>query len=241
MEVEFVCRGYAGRSSRLRTVNGIYEFYKGDDGLWTVIRPGVAPDTFTETPPRRLSWGWRTLRAAVDGCNLLRGDHSAHPDGKPSVEAWTDGSSWRDGAGAAVVYVDPEAGFESVRAEGRHMPGASNNVAELEAVSRAMLIGALEADRVVVHTDSQYVCGVLGQTMTPTANLDRVTQAVALRRLLGPAVEIVHVRGHHGLPYNEAADAVAGWARATPDAKTYRVATDVARKRLDDLLKSEAP
>lgn len=239
MEVEFVCRGYAGRSSHFRTTNGIFEFYKGDDGLWTVIRSGVAPDTFTETPPRRLSWGWRTLRAAADGCNILRGDHSAHTDGLPVIEAWTDGSSWRDGAGAAVVYVDPDVGAESLRAEGCHLGSVSNNVAELEAVGRAMLGGALAADRVVVYTDSQYVCGVLAQTTTPTANLDRVTQLVALRRLLGSAVEIVHVRGHHGLPYNEAADAVAEWARGTPDATSYRVATEVATARLEAMLKAE--
>jgi len=128
----------------------------------------------------------------------------AHP-----VDAWvayTDGAcSGNPGpAGSGVVLVSPRGktfeGFE-------YLGEATNNVAELTAILRAVEWLPTPASGVVVHTDSQYAIGVLQKGWRAKVNqelVERTKRAVATR-----GARLVYVPGHSGVPLNERADELA--------------------------------
>jgi ribonuclease HI len=128
----------------------------------------------------------------------------AHP-----VDAWvayTDGAcSGNPGpAGSGVVLVSPKGkmfeGFE-------YLGEATNNVAELTAILRAVEWLPAPVSGIVVHTDSQYAIGVLQKGWRAKVNQDlvaRTKRAVATR-----GARLVYVPGHSGVPLNERADELA--------------------------------
>lgn len=107
-------------------------------------------------------------------------------------------------AGLGIVIVSPAGKIH----EGYEYLGtATNNIAELTAISRAADLvpdGAVA----VVHTDSQYSIGVLSKGWKAKANqelISSVKTALAKRR----AWRLAYVPGHAGVPLNERADKLA--------------------------------
>ena len=131
--------------------------------------------------------------------------------------AYTDGAcSGNPGpAGAGMVVITPQGaiseGFESLGI-------GTNNVAELTAISRALEAIPIDAEEVVIHTDSQYAIGVLTKGWRPKANQQLILD---IKRLLGERknVRIVYVPGHAGVPLNERADALAREAIRTGETR----------------------
>jgi ribonuclease HI len=120
--------------------------------------------------------------------------------------AYTDGAcSGNPGpAGSGIVLISPAGkmheGFD-------YLGEATNNVAELTAILRAVEWLPAKADGVVVHTDSQYAIGVLQKGWRAKVNQElvaRTKRAVEARR-----ARLVYVPGHSGVPLNERADELA--------------------------------
>jgi ribonuclease HI len=137
--------------------------------------------------------------------------HAVHvaPD---AWQAYTDGAcSGNPGpAGSGVVLVAPDGkileGFESLGT-------ATNNVAELTAILRALEWIPPSAAAIVVFTDSQYSIGVLQKGWKAKVNQElvaRTKQAVNERR-----ARLSYVPGHEGVPLNERADELAREAVST--------------------------
>jgi ribonuclease HI len=120
--------------------------------------------------------------------------------------AFTDGAcSGNPGpAGCGVVLVSPDGKTH----EGLEYLGqATNNVAELTAILRALEWIPKSVRSIVVHTDSQYAIGVLQKGWKAKANQDLVSRTrdvVKARHAL-----LVYVPGHQGVALNERADALA--------------------------------
>jgi ribonuclease HI len=131
------------------------------------------------------------------------------PVGPPSANAWiayTDGAcSGNPGpAGCGIVLVAPDGkvheGFE-------FLGEATNNVAELTAILRAVEWLPSRASAVVVHTDSQYAIGVLQKGWKAKVNQELVARAKRAVETRG--VRLAYVPGHRGIALNERADALA--------------------------------
>jgi ribonuclease HI len=120
--------------------------------------------------------------------------------------AYTDGAcSGNPGpAGCGIVLVSPAGkmheGFE-------YLGEATNNVAELTAILRAVEWLPGEAGGIVVHTDSQYAIGVLQKGWKAKVNQELVARAKRAVETRG--ARLVYVPGHQGVPLNERADALA--------------------------------
>jgi ribonuclease HI len=163
----------------------------------------------------------RNLELAVDG--KLLSDDACVPVAAPGASsvvkprpsqaapagawvAYTDGAcSGNPGpAGSGVVLVSPKGkmyeGFE-------YLGEATNNVAELTAILRAVEWLPAPASGVVVHTDSQYAIGVLQKGWRPKVNQELVARAKRAVETRG--ARLVYVPGHSGVPLNERADELA--------------------------------
>ncbi|MBL8741705.1 MAG: ribonuclease HI, partial [Myxococcales bacterium] len=121
--------------------------------------------------------------------------------------AYTDGACTGNPgpAGLGVVIVKPEGRREL----SEYLGEATNNIAELVAIERAIELTA--PDDVVVHTDSQYAIGVLSKGWKAKANTDLNMRIRALlsARSGQRSVDFVYVPGHAGVPLNERADELA--------------------------------
>ena len=97
---------------------------------------------------------------------------------------------------------------EERRELSEYIGDATNNIAELTAVLRAVEL-ALELRRPLrLYTDSQYSIGVLTKGWKAKANKELIAQLrVALDQ--HPDVKLFHVRGHEGVELNECADELA--------------------------------
>lgn len=132
----------------------------------------------------------------------------APPGLAPSASwiAYTDGAcSGNPGpAGCGIVLVSPAGklheGFE-------YLGEATNNVAELTAILRAVEWLPPQARGVVIHTDSQYAIGVLQKGWKAKVNQELVARAK--RAVEARGAQLVYVPGHQGVPLNERADALA--------------------------------
>lgn len=144
-----------------------------------------------------------------------RGGPGALPTGEAPrseqevVQLWTDGSCHGNPgpAGLGVVY---RHGGE-VRERKAYLGHATNNVAELTAILRAVEEVADPATPVDVMTDSGYAVGLLTQGWKPKANRELVER---LRGALQPFrdLRLVKVAGHAGVADNERADWLANRA-----------------------------
>lgn len=134
--------------------------------------------------------------------------------------AYTDGAcSGNPGpAGAGVVLVSPDGktheGWE-------YLGEATNNVAELTAILRAVEWLPRDVRPVVVHTDSQYAIGVLQKGWKAKANQELV--ASARRAVQSRGALLVYVPGHQGVALNERADALAREAVQTRGSRVARI------------------
>ena len=144
----------------------------------------------------------------------------AHPVRADAWIAYTDGAcSGNPGpAGSGVVIVAPGGKMH----EGLEYLGeATNNVAELTAILRALEWIPADARAIVVHTDSQYAIGVLQKGWKAKANGDLVARAKRVVQARG--ARLVYVPGHQGVPLNERADELAREAIATRSTRVARV------------------
>jgi ribonuclease HI len=134
--------------------------------------------------------------------------------------AYTDGAcSGNPGpAGSGVVLVSPEGktyeGFES-------LGQATNNVAELTAILRAVEWVPADGGPLVVHTDSQYAIGVLQKGWKAKVNQELVAKTKKLVAARGALLK--YVPGHSGVPLNERADELAREAVTTGRTDVPRV------------------
>jgi ribonuclease HI len=130
--------------------------------------------------------------------------------------AYTDGAcSGNPGpAGAGVVILSPEGKMH----EGLEFIGeATNNVAELTGILRALEWIPAEASAIVIHTDSQYAIGVLQKGWKAKVNQDLVSRT---RRVLqARGARLAYVPGHQGVLLNERADEL---AREAVETRTTR-------------------
>jgi ribonuclease HI len=136
-------------------------------------------------------------------------------------QAFTDGAcSGNPGpAGSGVVLVEPGGKLH----EGLEFLGeATNNVAELTAILRALEWIPADAGSIVVHTDSQYAIGVLQKGWKAKANQELVAQVKRVVQQRGALLR--YVPGHDGVPLNERADELAREAITTRRTRAARVA-----------------
>lgn len=129
-----------------------------------------------------------------------------------AVIAYADGaSSGNPGpSGLGVVVLDGDRRIE--RSE--YLGNATNNIAELTAIQRA-IEAVPDADKtLVVHTDSQYSIGVLSKGWKAKANTALVLTVRAIIAKRGN-VKFVYVPGHSGILLNERADELARLAVTT--------------------------
>jgi ribonuclease HI len=134
--------------------------------------------------------------------------------------AYTDGAcSGNPGpAGSGVVLVAPGGKMH----EGLEYLGeATNNVAELTAILRAVEWIPPEAKAIVVHTDSQYAIGVLQKGWKAKANGELVARTK--RAVQERGARLVYVPGHQGVPLNERADELAREAITTRSTRAVRL------------------
>jgi ribonuclease HI len=130
----------------------------------------------------------------------------AHGTPREAWIAYTDGAcSGNPGpAGSGVVIVSPDGrtheGFE-------YLGEATNNVAELTGILRALEWIPHEVEAVVVYTDSQYAIGVLQKGWKAKLNRDLVD--LAKRVVQQRAAKLLYVPGHQGVSLNERADELA--------------------------------
>jgi len=160
--------------------------------------------------------------AVVDGAQVMAEDACgpAAPVSKPvhtgkseptdaPADAWvayTDGAcSGNPGpAGCGVVLVSPDGKTH----EGLEYLGqATNNVAELTAILRALEWIPKSARSIVVRTDSQYAIGVLQKGWKAKANQDLVSRTKDVVK--ARHARLLYVPGHQGVALNERADALA--------------------------------
>lgn len=133
--------------------------------------------------------------------------------GEVPIIVYTDGAcSGNPGPmGIGVVILD---GRER-RELSEYLGEGTNNIAELTAILRALEV-IPEVDRarpVVVHSDSAYALGLLGQGWKAKKNVDLVAE---LRRVAAgfPRLKLVKVLGHSGVSENERCDQLATAAAA---------------------------
>ena len=84
----------------------------------------------------------------------------------------------------------------------------TNNIAELTAILRAAQAATDPATPMRLYTDSSYSIGVLTKGWKAKKNVELVAEVRAAIAQLED-IELIHVRGHAGVPLNERADELA--------------------------------
>ncbi|MBW2276290.1 MAG: reverse transcriptase-like protein [Deltaproteobacteria bacterium] len=127
------------------------------------------------------------------------------PEG--AIVAYTDGgcigNPGPSGLGYAIVFPDGQR-----VAKGEPLGEGTNNIAELTAIERVLMIVDDPDVSLVIHTDSEYAIGVLTKGWKAKANkqlIARIKKTVARF----PKLELRKVRGHAGVPENELVDDLA--------------------------------
>jgi ribonuclease HI len=138
---------------------------------------------------------------------------SAAPTAKPpetpeadEVLAYADGACSGNpgpaGLGVVARFADQE------RELSEYIGEATNNIAELTAILRAVELASELQRPLRLYTDSQYSIGVLTKGWKAKANRELV--ASVREAIAGhPDTQLFHVRGHQGVMLNERADELA--------------------------------
>jgi len=188
--------------------------YKPTDGrayragvrnLEVVDATPLPDDTCAEADPVASSKGGKKAGAKRGSKKVDKTNAKPPPAPREGeIVAYTDGAcSGNPGpAGLGVVVL---AGAERIE-RFEYLGRATNNVAELTAIERALEeIGDREA---IVYTDSQYAIGVLQKGWKAKANKELIAGIkVALAGC--PKVRLAYVPGHAGIDLNERADELA--------------------------------
>lgn len=132
---------------------------------------------------------------------------SGAPGGtKGEVRIYTDGSAiGNPGPGGLGVVMR---WGEHLREFGRHLGETTNNVAELTAVLEALQAVKRPELPVRIHTDSEYVIGVLTREWKVKAN-HALVRRIRKEMSRFPDLEFIKVPAHAGVPDNERADQLA--------------------------------
>jgi ribonuclease HI len=109
-------------------------------------------------------------------------------------------------AGSGFVVVAPDG---KMREAYEYLGEATNNVAELTAVLRALEMIPDSPLPAVIHTDSKYTIGVLTQGWKAKKNPELVARVKGAIQARKGSVRLVYVPGHSGVPLNERADELA--------------------------------
>ncbi len=135
----------------------------------------------------------------------LKDDH--HPSHDQNiVTIYTDGASSGNpgpsGIGAYLIYKNREKKISE------YIGNATNNIAELKAIKRALEEMKKFDIPISIYTDSRYCLGVLTQNWKATANKELVAE---IKKLINKfkCVKIIKVKGHGGILGNEIADDLA--------------------------------
>jgi len=106
------------------------------------------------------------------------------------------------GVGAVALWDD------QMRELSEYIGEATNNIAELTGILRAIELAHELSRPLRLYTDSQYSIGVLTQGWKVRANKELVAK---IRKELDahPDAKLIHVRGHQGVRLNEHADELA--------------------------------
>ncbi len=140
--------------------------------------------------------------------------HAAPDHGTDTIIAYTDGAcSGNPGpAGLGVVLcMGP-----SRRELSEFLGAATNNVAELTAILRALESVDASDEAFSVYTDSQYAIGVLQKGWKAKVN-QALIERTRLRMRNFSKLRLVYVKGHAGIPMNERADELARQAVSDRD------------------------
>ncbi len=127
------------------------------------------------------------------------------------VDGACSGNPGPAGVGAVAIWAD------QTRELSEFIGEATNNIAELTGILRAVELAHELGRALRLYTDSQYAIGVLTKGWKVKANQELVA---AVRETLDahPDVQLFHVRGHQGIRLNEEADELA--VRAVRDRKS---------------------
>lgn len=181
--------------------------YKPDDGrayfaAASNLRPAdsarIEPDSFCGP-------GQPVKRGARSAGKARSASAPESPEGD-EVLVYADGAcSGNPGpAGIGVVAL----WSDGARELSEYIGEATNNIAELTAVLRAVELAQEIGKPLRLYTDSKYSIGVLTQGWKARANrelVDEVRDALARH----PDAKLHHVRGHEGVKLNEEADQLA--------------------------------
>jgi len=152
-------------------------------------------------------------KAAASGAGGASADHTPEVAASQAhFVAYTDGAcSGNPGpAGLGVVLLRGTQRQEL----SEYLGTATNNVAELTAILRALEVIEDVDETVLVHTDSQYAIGVLQKGWKPKVNQELIA-ATKHRMKAFKALRLLYVPGHAGVPLNERADELARMAVST--------------------------
>jgi ribonuclease HI len=131
--------------------------------------------------------------------------------GAHDIIAYTDGAcSGNPGpAGCGMVLTYPNG---DMREGYEYLGHATNNIAELVAIQRAVEALPPGTKRASIYTDSSYSIGVLSKGWKAKANQELIAKILSVlkqTRAAGCKLEFSYVKGHAGIPLNEKADELA--------------------------------
>ena len=162
--------------------------------------PKIEPDSFCG-PGESVKKPAKTKKKAAGATTAA----PEKPEGE-EVLAYADGACSGNpgpaGVGAVALWAD------QTRELSEYIGEATNNIAELMGVLRAVELATELGRPLRLYTDSKYSIGVLTQGWKAKANKEliaKVRQALAAH----PDTKLFHVRGHQGVRLNEHADELA--------------------------------
>jgi ribonuclease HI len=165
--------------------------------------PGIEPDSFcgpgeaVKNPSKAKKKAASTTASATTAPEKPEGDEVlVYADGACS------GNPGPAGVGAVALWSD------QTRELSEYIGEATNNIAELTGILRAVELAHELGRPLRLYTDSAYSIGVLTKGWKVKANKElvaKVREALAAH----PDTELFHVRGHQGVRLNEHADELA--------------------------------
>lgn len=140
-----------------------------------------------------------------------------------AITAYTDGACTGNPGPAGLGVVLLRDGGKKREELSEYLGVATNNIAELAAIERALDLTAEDPGSIRIHTDSQYAIGVLTKGWKAKANqelIGEIRDKLADRKR---RVQFQYVPGHAGVPLNERADELARGAIKTRQTRREQV------------------
>lgn len=144
-----------------------------------------------------------------------------YPDDVPqnTIVVYTDGGASPNPGPAGAAFLMMYGGHSLEVWE--YLEHATNNVAELTAVLRALEHVKNKKIPVLLYSDSGYVLGLLNETMKLTKNRDLIEKIQVLRKQFAH-LEALKVKAHVGVACNEHVDKLVTLARDTQKSGSRR-------------------